>query len=101
MPVSVSIPLLYGFQCCMDSDPAGNGLFQSEDISLLYSTSRLLAVIFISPYICTGSFNVKMFAQGQEPNLPLLCHFIVYTSRRLYAIPHAMSVTLSLIMLYM
>lgn len=69
--------------------------------SLLYSTSRLLAVIFISLHICTGYFIVKRFAQGQEPILPLLCHFIVYTSRRLYAIPHAISVTMSVIILYM
>lgn len=70
-------------------------------LSLLLSSSHLLAVIFISLHICTGSFIVKRFAQGQEPSLLLLCHFIVYTSRRLYATPHAISVTMLVIILYM
>lgn len=94
----------YGRQCCVESDPAGDGLFQSV---LLYSTSRHLAVIFISLRVCTGSFIVKRSARWQDPSLSPLCHFTVYASRRLYAInklsPHPLAVsgTMSVIMLYM
>lgn len=58
-------------------------------LTSVFSTSFLLAVIFISLHICTGSFIVKRngLPRGRSPICRCFCHFIVYTSRRLYAIP--------------
>lgn len=71
---------------------------------LLYSTSRHLVVIFISLHICTGSFIVKRSARGGRS--PVCRRFVTLLfmqagdyMQSVNCPPHAMSATMSVIML--